>query len=107
MDISDYTNNEVEDSDDLNDLNGEAADKNDCNSMEIDDFSSILPLTPTSPTTPYTSQWTVSMTDTNPIQPTIKNSQIKTPSGIIKRSYFKPPLKLELKVGSTIENMNK
>jgi hypothetical protein len=96
LDISDYTNNEMEDSDDLN---GDA----DCHAMEIDDFTSKLPLTPTSPTTPSTTQW-VSMTDSNQIQPTIKNSQLKTSSGIIKKSYFKPPPpKLELKVGSTIK----
>jgi len=84
------------------DLNGDA-DKN-CNAMEVDDFTSKLPLTPTSPTTPSTTQW-ASMTDTNPIQPTIKNSQIKTTtSGIIKKSYFKHlPPKLDLKVGSTIK----
>ncbi|GES88502.1 putative ankyrin repeat domain-containing protein 31 [Rhizophagus clarus] len=96
LDISDYTNNEIEDSDDLN---GDA----ECHAMEIDDFTSKLPLTPTSPTTPSTTQW-VSMTDTNQIQPTIKNSHLKTSSGIIKKSYFKPPPpKLELKVGSTIK----
>jgi len=60
---------------DFDDLNGDA-DKN-CNAMEVDDFTSKLPLTPTSPTTPSTTQW-VSMTDTNSIQPTIKNSQLKT-----------------------------
>ncbi|CAI2162838.1 17490_t:CDS:2 [Funneliformis geosporum] len=101
LDISDYTNNEMEDSDDLN---CEDDDKNDCNVMEVD-FASKLPLTPTSPTTPQ-SQWVVPMTETNPIQQKIKNSQLKTSSGIIKRSYFNPSLKLELKVGS-IENLNK
>ncbi|CAG8455972.1 7388_t:CDS:2 [Funneliformis mosseae] len=101
LDISDYTNNEMEDSDDLN---CDIDDKNNCNAMDID-FASKLPLTPTSPTTPQ-SQWAVSMTETNPIQSKIKNSQLKTSSGIIKRSYFNPSLKLELKVGS-IENLNK
>jgi len=98
LDLSDYTNNEME----SDDLNGDADDKN-CNDMEIDDFTSKLPLTPTSPTTPSTTQW-VSMTDTNSIQSsTVKNNQFKTTSGIIKKSYFKyPPPKLELKVGSTI-----